>query len=369
MALPTLSGHLLSVEKKARPLTDLYKTGTVKLIPKLRITVDSYVDETSFKTPLGFDFWKDNVYIHDIATNNFKIIGKDETFKKTVGQKGRGPGDLYLPHRIVVSRDRVMIWELGNSRFSLFTPQGDFIRHDSSIPKSESIYGIKKLDNGQLVIERRHTIGKKGNELRARVALGIYTPDLKPVKTITKQFIVTRRFNKNMKGSLPSIYPLALSWDVLPGNRIVYGFSDKFEISVLDVEKDKTTTFSHTYTPQKITESRKKVVLDNLYSGRLNPAKLAERKYYFFPEYLPAFGPVISDPQGNILVFSYEDEFHFRFKWFDAFDSTGKFIARVKIASPERGIVIFKNLSNEGFLWIFGLDENNDSLVAKYEMR
>lgn len=65
------------------------------------------------------------VYICDLYNYQVKIFKQDGSYSHTIGQKGRGPGDLVGPGSIAFSPDgNFWVGEFGGRRFQCFTPSG-----------------------------------------------------------------------------------------------------------------------------------------------------------------------------------------------------------------------------------------------------
>jgi hypothetical protein len=93
------------------------------------------------------------------------------------------------------------------------------------------------------------------------------------------------------------------------------------------------------------------------------------RDHTKFPEFKPAFREIVTDSEGNILVFLYKDSQNGKLKYFDVFDPNGNFINQVKIIS-NGGINYIKLVpTKDNTFW--GLEEYEpmEPAVIKYRVR
>jgi hypothetical protein len=87
-----------------------------------------------------------------------------------------------------------------------------------------------------------------------------------------------------------------------------------------------------------------------------------------FPEFKPAFDNIVVDSDGNILVCTYGKNEKERFKFFDAFDPKGNFIASVRIES-DRSFLSFRytQIAN-GCFWVRESDKDGYQKIVKYRI-
>ena len=70
---------------KKPSLQSKYQTGTVELIPTLRINNDSLPEGEGLKNPTDFAVSPNkSIFLLDLAQNNIKIFSKTGTFLKTI---------------------------------------------------------------------------------------------------------------------------------------------------------------------------------------------------------------------------------------------------------------------------------------------
>jgi len=317
------------------------------------------------------------LFVSDVGTNNIKILNLDGGYCKTFGAKGRGPSDTYFPIKICLVKDRLVVWEMGNRRFSFFSLDGKFLQMvKPDFHKRAVVRSMKTLDDRRIVLEILETkIDIEKNDAFEWRMLRLYSSEMKFIKELYRQKERGYKYFKEGKHFMITIpYSPQLCWDVLGKGKIVLGFSDKYEIKILDIDKNTTKSFSHPYTPVPVKKLDKEKALDSLTSKFTNPRWLERKKFILantpFPAYKPVFKKIVCDIEGNILVFtnSKSDEGTFRKvnSGFDAFDNQGNLINNVRIQNNNFSILIEYSLSKNEF-WVF----NNDDEInfIKYKAR
>jgi hypothetical protein len=358
------------------PLGEIYKSGKIELIPELIITRDSLPGNVNIKNFTAFILWKGNLYISDTDGCSINMLSETGQYIKTFGRKGKGPSDLYLPYRMVCWGDRLTVWEIGNMRFSVFDAVGNYI--NSFSPKYRGmVISFKSLDDGSIIVERELRGVVKG-EFQQYFGLELFTMDFKYIKDLYTRPISNRTYSKKYMRSFIRPFSAEISWDVLPGNKIVIGDGGNYQLEIHDMKKGKIKTFSHPYTTEKVTAADKEAFLASIISsnseGRMTKgADAITRKNTEFPEYKPAFKRIKTDCEGNILVFNYgkmeKGDSSRLAKEFDAFDSSGNFISHVFIMSKEPIPIINLFSANEGVFWTTKDSDDVDNSIVKYRVK
>ena len=86
------------------------------------------------------------LYVADSDNGRIQVFDEDGRYVREFGQRGRGHGELSVPHYIDVARDLVYVSEWGNNRVSVFDTSGRFVhtvgRHGSGPGELQYPYGI-----------------------------------------------------------------------------------------------------------------------------------------------------------------------------------------------------------------------------------
>lgn len=366
---------LLSAEGNSQKrLQDIYKTGKIEFTVKMKLGIDSFPSDVRTKSlsyiavaPSG------DIFIGDVFNNNIKKLSPDGKFLKVFGRPGKGPGDLDSAGKMTVSDRFLIVMEIRNRRFSIFDLEGRFIKH-VSFDSQSFLKEFKRLDNGQFLVES-WTFKAEKKEFCQEFILDLYSRDLEYIRTIHRQRVYRDKvIVEPFRTNIPHPFHDDVYWDILPHGKIVIGFSRNYEMEIRDIASRKIQRFSHDYKPQKVTELDKKKYFDNLWffnsNGKVERgAHPVVRKHTEFPHYKPAFEYIMTDCQGNILVFPYRRESDDRHKYFDAFDGNGRFINRVSMVS--RLIILPQSLTSvpPGVFWCNTQDEDEESIAVQFEVK
>jgi len=89
---------------------------------------DKEEDEHKFFTyPISVTVDKKNdlVYICDQTEHCVKVFKSSGEYVRTIGQRGKGPGDIYCPHTVSLTPGGdIVVYELGSYRIQRFSPEG-----------------------------------------------------------------------------------------------------------------------------------------------------------------------------------------------------------------------------------------------------
>jgi len=83
-----------------------------------------------------------DIFVADGHVNSRIVkFSKDGTFIKTWGKKGEGPGELNVPHTLVIdSRGRVLVGDRSNNRIQIFDQDGAFLDQWTQFGTPSGIY-------------------------------------------------------------------------------------------------------------------------------------------------------------------------------------------------------------------------------------
>ncbi len=365
-------------------LKEIYRSGTIIFKPVMKISPDTFPENVPGHTLVDLILVKDKIYVLDVRLSDVKMLSSTGAFIKSFGEKGRGPGDLLAPTRICLSKNRLVVWESRNRRFSFFSLDGTYIK--SVKPKVKGFMrDMKSLEDGRIILEFEQVEADKENrKIDEWRVLELFSSEMKHIKTLYRgRERICKYFKKGPARRLRLPFRPIMSWDVLPGNKIVLGYSEKYEIKILDVDTGVTKLITRDYSPERVTEADKELIFAggvNIDSGK--PQKGAGkfyRKNAEFPEFKPAFKKIITDIEDNILVFFYaspqeSENNSLGERRFDAFDSNGNYIGPV-LLEGKAGINVFNLTSvrnNEFFCYEEESpdpDASMDFIFVKYKAK
>jgi hypothetical protein len=374
--LLAVCAHLASQPKQQqKTLGEIYRTGSIKFKPVLKISHDTFPENILSKTLISLVQKEDRLYVLDLRLCDVKILNLNGQFIKSFGSKGKGPTDMLSPYLTCFSKDRLVVWEIGNRRFSFFSPGGKFLKIEKPKIKGR-LNNMKAFEDGRIILElERVEANKENKQIFEWLVLELYSSELKHLKTLYRQ--KESRFKYFLKGPYHRLrlpYRLELYWDVLIGAKIVVGFSEKYEIKIMDIDTGQTKSISRAYSPVKITEADKKEYLEYFKDeGKQQKRHVNKfiRNNVEFPPFKPVFKNIITDNEGHILVFIFSslDQGKSRYiaNTFDVFDSSGTFVNNVKIeGNMELNIVKVISVSGNAF-WFTETENDSDVVYVKYE--
>ncbi len=353
-------------------LQTAYKRGYIECQPILEIGIDNFPDNVAVKRlDYFFTSVSGDIYLSDYDANNIKVVDSSGKFKFSFGKKGRGPGDLLYPSMLANIADLIYVYERGNNRFSIFNQKGLFKKH-FNYKEKRYVTDIKLLDNGMLVLEFEKYYQDRlifGREC----TLVLCSADLNPIRTLFQRKIAKEKVISKPKPRLiPMPFQPKLCWDVLPGAKIVYSYSEKYEFWVHDVEHDKISRFSHSNNPVKVTAEDEKQFFDRLlFFSRTGVRKGADQNLKNntdFPEFKPAFKAIISDYDGNILVFPYQPFHDEAVVSFDVFERSGLFVQRVLIKTDKKLNPKNIRFSSRRNIWGFVKNDDDENVLINFEI-
>ncbi len=381
MCLPLLMhGKQATHQQESKILKSIYQSGHITFKPGLKLNLDSFPDNVFVKSPICLRVKDDKIFILDITLCRVHIFSSAGKYLKGFGQKGRGPGDLLAPFLMTISDNRLVIWEIGSRRFSLFTLDGEYLTSVKMSQRGMRPREIKGLENGFVIVDRMGTEKKDGQW--KQMVLDLYSRELKFVKNLYSHEVNLFTRIPSSRRTLFRPFQPDLSWDVLPGNKLLVGFSDNYELIVLEpLSEKKESLIKRTAKSLKVTnEDKEDVFAGILRSYTRGPTRKGatdfHRKHMEFPDHLPLFKKIIVDCEGNILVFRYspqkKDRMPHQVNLFDAFDREGNFISTVTIQGPivERDGFSLENLFSveKNVFWGFITEDDFEPAFQMYSV-
>jgi hypothetical protein len=262
----------------------------------------------------------ENMIVSDEKDACIKIFDKNGKFIRRFGKKGQGPGEIQSFGRMSLCGDLIAINDIGNSRFSYFTKNGDLVRH-VPIGKYRSpgamadsrgyIYGdILSFEDGPM-----------GKLIR-------FDREFKPLSTIA-----TMELPKQVP---PAILLERFYFRIRENDSLVWGRSYKYELNILNPDGELEMRIIRDYDPVKVTVGNLKEEMQKRYPDRPIPSNFSIPSH--FPKHYPTFYYFVIDSESRIYVchFLYEGERAV----YDVFNSDGKYCLKFNHPRDEMLAVI-----------------------------
>lgn len=372
LLLISISAFQTTPYTEAQSLKEIYATGTAKLSAELTIDDSSLPDGVFFGQIYHFALDRSGtVYACDVRAHNIKKFDSAGKFIKVIGRQGQGPGEFNRSWDVAVSRDGIIVYDMGNRRLCALTAEGEHLQCLTIQRADGNPRKMKSLPNGDVVIEREIIHFGEGDKPQDCI-IQVYSPDLTHKKTILSHPVWRNKY-RQIQGMFSNIiqpFSPDVYWDVTSDGNIIIGFAADYTIEIHNVEKGEISTFSLKYDPVKVTDEDKEKFFAGLTSSTSNGSRMEIPKEIKemteFPKNKPAFTNILVDPEGNILVFPSQKISDTPEIVFDAFDPDGTFIGRVKLSSkssfPHNAEV------HNGFIWVIEHDEVGLTKIVKYRI-
>lgn len=281
---------------------------------------------------------EESIYVLDRKASRIKVYDKNGKFLRAIGKRGQGPGEVQGPRDIQITpQNEILVNDMSTRRLLFFNLDGQFLREASAgkmwlfiDPKANSKGNII---GGYMVLDEKPSFQLKK-----------FNPNLEPIEDITtlevaKPPVIDPRF--------PRIH-----WDVMEGDRIIWGVQSQYVFHILDGEGKLIRKIVKDYDPVDFTEEDKGSVL----GGQPPPSDVK----YEWPKHQLAFQSFSCDDRGRIFVRTYEKkEGQEKGNYYDIFDSEGRYVAKVVIEVRPR---VWK----KGKMYGFYEDEEGYRFVKRY---
>lgn len=304
---------------------------------------------------------KNELFVTDTRANNIKVFDVEGRFLKVIGRKGQGPGDLSWPSGIIFNGKYIIVWELGNYRFSLFNEDGEFIR---LLQPNEPVvaWKLKSLASGQVLFETR-----EGYCEAEKTVIHILDKELEKEEEFYSHPIKRERYEKKIEDDMKIPFGPLVSWDVMGGNRIVIGYQEEYQIDVFKPDKEKLFSMGRKSKRVKVTQKDKKEYFSSIvYTTNGQTVKGAPphiRKYTEFPKFKPYYKNILVFPENENWVFLYTERSDENLV--DIFNKDGKFVKRIEFKENIGYRPIF---ATDGTLWTVIEGDEGYYVIVQYEI-
>ena len=283
-----------------------------------------------------------NIYVLDIQDGNIKKYAPDGKFVMTIGRKGQGPGELQGPMSIQMTPEKELLVDcVISSRLVYFTPEGAFLRetHLAKIPRALILAdGLGDFICGfpESAQTFKEVLAKFGSDQEKRFQIAEVDPHYSEI-----------------------YFPFApgIIFNVTRENHIVWAFTDKYEIMFTDLQGQLIKRISRDFVPVEVTAAEKQDMIN-----RQGPPEQGAKIPAVYPPLQSEFPT--SDEAGRIFIKTYERAADGVSYFFDAFDASGRYVARIPLKQVRRVPIVWENDK----LYTIEEDESGFNMVKRYRV-
>lgn len=280
-----------------------------------------------------------NIYVADMSNYRIQKFDKTGKYLLTFGRKGQGPGEFDLPTtvRIEEKTGNILVQDLV-AVIEVFAPDGKPIR---AIRPEHTNRDFQVAPDGSIVALMMTTSGNQASHLLGKLAL-----DGKVVQTYAEA-LYTMFIERRGEGTISSIsgQELAIQFNLLDAQSIIYGYSKEYELTVMDFFGKVLYRITKDEPYPKFTAKEK-----------------AGYKRTSTPEFKPYFYAIFTDNLGRIYVQrnkTWAEEGNIQ-KEIDVFSREGIFLYKTKL--PKHTYIIRNG-------YIYTLEADEDEFIKRYKIK
>ena len=257
---------------------------------------------------------EERIFVLDSKEANIKVFDKSGKYINTIGRKGQGPGELQRPSHIYLTPQKeILANDPGARQLHFFTSGGVFKRSVSQT--NMTFFSNPKVDMKGQIVATYMIMDKE-----VTFVLKKFDSQLKEVMKI---------FSANIL-KYPNLNPFfpQCSWEITCEGNVIWGFPDKYELSIINSEGTLIKKIIKKYSPKKITQEEKDNWIEEKLGGydEIPPGvKLVWNDYHY------AYRDFTVDDENRVFVRTYEEVPDTNIYYYDVFDSEGKYIVKVPI--------------------------------------
>jgi hypothetical protein len=327
------------------PQDPAYKGNSFSLVEELAIGYMERKEERIFTNinDVAVDA-DENIYLLDIRQGQISVFNKNGEYLRNIGKKGQGPGEFQFPLQILVSPNReFVICDLMLRRLLFFSLDGTFER---SVPTWQQGRLTKLLidSEGNIIGETMLSGEKRGFSL---IKFNSFFKELFTIAVKERE-------------KIPLIEDLAprIIWIVSENGEIIWGDSEKYEISVLSRDGKLLKKIIREIRPKKVPEEEYREQIKSKFGEKPIPPEFEQQ----LPKYYPAFRSLEMDDQGRLFVSTYEKTKDGKNCYIDVFSPESKYIAKIPLQAQPR-------ILKKGKLYTVEEDEKGYPVLKRYGIK
>ena len=310
---------------------------------------------------------QENIFVLDSGRYIVQIFDKNGRYIRSIGGKGKGPGEFLRPYDLIVdSRKIIHILDGKNRKISRYHLNGTFI---SDLRLKEGSPSLFFLDSKGFYFVNYSIPGNTGERKNKIIKYTLNGNRLLQ----SREFIESKRKIEEKRGFVltfkapfdPKGY---FAYD--KKENFYYGFSDIYEIMLFNTNFEKLKIIKkRDHKRIKVTIEEIKDVKDGLKDSLKRRGIFFDIDTIKFPEYHKIFSGIWVDNRGRILIntTTKENKAHI-----DIFNSEGIYLEKMVINGPPEGIplawVFYCPVFKDGFIYSVVSNKEEALLVKKYRL-
>lgn len=322
--------HILNPDKGMRP------NFKIKFEKEWEIGLEEGDKNYIFETIAGIDVDDEGkVYILDYKACNIRIFSPDGRYLKTIGRRGKGPGEFENP--VALSLNKKGGFVVGESmppRLTFFDSDGTYLKN-VKLGFIGLVFGIQSINRDQLLLEKIMSEFKNDKVLMNYILCVIDGSG----ENIADIFSMQRERNINMK-NLSERDTYGFSWCVdLKGNVLIVDDIYNYNIKVYTQRGIILRVIQREFKSIKRTKKDLNRIQSELEARK---RQLGLEIQFKLSEIKPIINSIFTDDENRLWVVTPEGAPEDGTA-FDIFDEEGRYIAKTTIDAKGTGNFIIKN--------------------------
>jgi hypothetical protein len=230
---------------------------------------------------------QDNIYVLDWKDIKIKVFDSEGKHLRTFGKKGQGPGEIQMPSRMFLTPSgKLGILDSGNRRIAFYSLAGECQKEIASA-KWSFVRG--RVDSRSYIYGDDFNFSGKGLSEK----LLKFDPELNLVSTVSEFF---------SELAPPKVNPLPdrFVYDILKDDSLIWAFTSKYELSVMDREGKLVRKIVKDYEPIKLTEKDRKKIIQE----RFGDSGVPQGVTLEFPSYYSPIYSLLVDDHDRIFIWT-----------------------------------------------------------------
>jgi len=325
-------------------LLEWYKKGTITINSSIGFASDIDDEVPLYNAGPYIAISSDGtIYVTNCEMHCILVFDSMGKYKRKIGVRGVGPGDLYYPAQISILDDKYLVVQeyALSRRISIFSLSGSFIKIIKTPRASFNALSLKNNRIAYLSFKHRSENKKQWEktslyiiDIQTNQELLINSVELPDTNTINISSSVKFGFGTNNGGCM--MISRTIDGDLLAGisnSKIMTIYSLSGQVKKTFELKLNCLKVTDDYIEKFKASALRAIMVDG--KGKLSKSFVNKIKEYpfekMFLEYLPYYKGFQVDGQGNILVFP-EDDFSDDNKiCFQVYSPEGQFVCETKI--------------------------------------